>query len=115
MHYSARLDEFAESGGKIPPVKAEESGWVLVRVVTEFPDHFRAATSAPWYIEFDGGPRITSEAVSFFQRWLADYEQRLRRLPPEHLEPHVPYVRAARNFWQERADRVTVTSRRPGR
>ena len=103
VHYSARLDEFAAAGGEIPELIAEESGWVLVRVVTEYPDHFRAAISAPWYIEFEGRPRVTVTAVDFFRRWLADYEQRLKQLPSRELARHVPYVRAARAFWTERA------------
>ena len=102
VHYSARLDEFAAAGGVIPKLVAEESGWVLVRVVTEFPDHFRAAISAPWYIEFDGRPRVTPEAVAFFQSWLRDYERRLAAQSPEQIARHAPYIRAARAFWADR-------------
>ncbi len=102
VHYSARLDEFAAAGGVIPKLVAEESGWVLVRVVTEFPDHFRAAISAPWYLEFDGRPRVTPEAVAFFQTWLRDYEQRLAGRSPEEIARHAPYIRAARAFWADR-------------
>ena len=58
VHYSARLDEFAKAGGMLPPVNAKESGWVTIRVVTLYEDHFRAAMSAPWYIEFEGQPRV---------------------------------------------------------
>lgn len=107
VHYSARLDEFAKAGGMLPPVNAEESGWVTIRVVTLYEDHFRAAMSAPWYIEFEGQPRITNKSVEFFRQWLTDYEQRLRRLPPAELQRHVPFVRAARNFWTRRAAQVT--------
>jgi hypothetical protein len=103
VHYSARLDEFAKAGGVIPPIHARESGWVTIRVVTLFEDHFRAAMTAPWYIEFSGQPRVTKAAVAFFQSWLTDYEQQLKRLPAQELRRHVPYVRAAREFWEERA------------
>jgi hypothetical protein len=103
VHYSARLDEFAKAGGVMPPLQIKESGWVTMRVVTLYEDHFRAAMSAPWYIEFDGQPRVTAEAVSFFRRWLDEYEQRLKRLPPQELARHVPFVRAARAFWAKRA------------
>ncbi len=108
VHYSARLDEFAAAGGEIPAILAEESGWVLVRIVTEFPDHFRAAISAPWYIEFEGRPRISRSAVDFFRSWLTDYEDRLKQLPPNELTRHVPYVRAARAFWAQRASETTA-------
>ena len=110
VHYSARLDEFARSGGTIPPLRITESGWVLVRIVTLYEDHFRAAISAPWYIEVDQRRRISADSVAFFRRWLADYEQRLMRLPKEQLRRHVPYVRAAREFWAERAEAATTAS-----
>ncbi len=99
VHYSARLDEFALAGGNIPILTIDESGWVLVRVVTLFDDHFRAATSAPWYIEFDGRRRVARAAVEYFQTWQADYEQRLRQLSPAEIQRHAPFVQAARQFW----------------
>jgi len=106
VHYSARLDEYAKARGIIPPIMAKESGWVTMRVVTLYEDHFRAAMSAPWYIEFDGKPRVTEKAIDFFGRWLGDYEERLKRLPPQELQRHVPYVRAARRFWAGKAEQV---------
>ncbi|GAA5511196.1 hypothetical protein [Novipirellula caenicola] len=104
VFYSARLDEFAKAGGVIPALEVEESGWVMIRVVTLYEDHYRAAVSAPWYIEFDGQPRVTSQSVEFFRDWLGQYEARLKKLPPKELAPHVPYIRAARAFWTARAE-----------
>jgi hypothetical protein len=103
VHYSARLDEFAKAGGVIPPIHAKESGWAIIRVVTLYEDHFRAAISAPWYIEFPTGPRISKDGVQFFREWLSEYEARLKELPMDELRRHVPYVRAAREFWEARA------------
>ena len=108
VHYSARLDEFAKAGGMLPPINANESGWVTIRVVTLYEDHFRAAMSAPWYIEFEGRPRITRGSVDFFRKWLGDYEERLKRLPPQELQRYVPYVRAARKFWSQKAENATA-------
>jgi len=102
VHYQARLDEFARAGGKIPPLRIEESSWVMIYVVTGYSEHFRAAISAPWYIDFEGRPRVTPAAVAFFQQWLGEYEQRLMKLPTEQLGRHVPFVRSARKFWAER-------------
>lgn len=107
VHYSARLDEFAAAGGVLPPVNAKESGWVTIRVVTLYEDHFRAAMSAPWYIEFEGQPRVTHKSVEFFRQWLSDYEDRLKQLPAAELQSHVPFVRAARKFWTRKAEQVT--------
>ncbi|MDA8697626.1 hypothetical protein N9M41_04040 [Rhodopirellula sp.] len=102
VHYSARLDEFAKAGGVIPSLEVEESGWVTMRVATLHEDHFRAALSAPWYIEFDSKPRITTDGVKFFQTWQAEYEARLAKLPSTDIQRHAPYVIASRQFWSER-------------
>jgi hypothetical protein len=102
VRYSARLDEFAKAGGQIPPLEIKESGWVIVRVVTGYEDHLRAAFSAPWYIVFDDQPRVTAESVTFFTDWLKEYEQRLLKLPADQLRRHIPHVKRARKFWSEK-------------
>ncbi len=108
VHYSARLDEFAKAGGVIPPLLVKQSGWVMIRVVTLYEDHFRAAISAPWYIDFDNRRRVTDAGVAFFQQWLAEYEQRLKQLPANQLEVHIPFVRHARTYWKERAQQAVM-------
>ncbi len=102
VHYSARLDEFALAGGRIPELTVNESGWVIVRVVTQYQPHFRAAMSAPWYIEFEGKRRVTREAVAYFQEWQAEYEKRLTKLPADEIARHAPCIRTSRSFWQQR-------------
>ena len=103
VFYSARLDEFAKAGGIMPPMEVDESSWVIMRVITLHEDHYRAAVSAPWYIDFDGRPRVGRKGVEFFQAWLAAYEERLKKLPPAELKRHVPFVKSARAFWAEQA------------
>ncbi len=106
VHYTARLDEFAKAGGRIPPLPVKESSWVMIRVVTLHEDHLRAALSAPWYIDFGGHRRVTAQGVAFFQEWLREYEERLTRLSPDELRRHAPFIRQARSFWKERADQA---------
>jgi hypothetical protein len=102
IFYSARLDEFAKTGGMIPPMKIDKSGWVLVRVITQHEDHFRAAISAPWFIDFDNQPRISRKAVEYFGAWLNDCENELKKLPAEQLATFIEPVQAARQFWRQR-------------
>lgn len=45
VHHKARLDEFAKAGGVIPSLVVRESGWVVIRVITLFDDHYRMATA----------------------------------------------------------------------
>ncbi len=104
VFYSARLDEFAKAGGIMPLMEVDESSWVMMRVVTLHEDHYRAAVSAPWYIDFDGRPRVGKKSVEFFQAWLSEYEERLKKLPPAELQRHVPFVKSARAFWAAKAE-----------
>ncbi len=106
--YSARLDEFAAAGGVIPLLKVKSSGWALVRVVTQFADHYRMAMTAPWYFDVDQTPRVSGEAVSFFERWLEDCESQLKQLPSDEISKHSPQVLQARRFWKERRDQVNA-------
>jgi hypothetical protein len=102
VFYSAPLHDFAKTRGVIPGLKIDKSGWVLVRVVTEHEEHFRAAISAPWFIEFDGQPRISRKSVEFFGGWLNDCESELKKLPADQLAPLIEPVRTARQFWRQR-------------
>jgi len=106
--YNARLDEFARAGGVFPLVEVDQSSWVIVRVVTRHEDHYRMATSAPWFVDFDDLPRISRKAVEFFREWLVDAETELKILPTEALSRYVPLVGAARRYWAQRADDATV-------
>ncbi|WP_246112880.1 CehA/McbA family metallohydrolase domain-containing protein [Allorhodopirellula solitaria] len=108
VHYSAKLDEYAKAGGKIPPLHVDRSGWALIRVVTLYENHFRAATTAPWYFEVDGERRITRSSIEFFQNWLAEYETYLRSQPDADLNAYAPFIRSARDFWQSRLQAVNA-------
>jgi hypothetical protein len=66
------------------------------------------ATSAPWFFEFDGKPRISRTSVNFFGQWLKDCEAELKKLPPDELAKHVAGVTRARKFWGERLMSATV-------
>lgn len=102
VHYSAKLDEYAKSGGRIPPLSVDKSGWALIRVVTLYNGHFRAASTAPWYFEVDGEDRISTGAVQFFQKWLSEYEDHLKSNASAALPKYAPFIRAARAFWESR-------------
>lgn len=108
VHHTARLDEFANAGGRISPINVRQPGWALIRVVTLHEDHFRAAISAPWYFEVGGQRRISKRSVEFFQRWLADYEAELKAAADADLAAYAPYIRAARQFWQNQLEQANA-------
>ena len=64
-----RLDKWKEMGGKLPPVKFTESGWFLVRAVTEQSKTYRYAMTAPYYVEIGEERRISRASAQFFVDW----------------------------------------------
>ncbi len=100
--YQARLEDHAKRG-KFPPLRIEESGWLVLRVVTEHENSYRMATTAPYYFEFDRQRRISKSAVEFFQEWLKDS----RSLIEKDASLGTGYQSALSNadhFWKARAE-----------
>jgi len=75
-----RLDQFAASGGKLPPLEFDHSGWFLVRAVTNNVKNYQFAASGPYYVERAGWPRVSRASVKFFLNWIDAAEARIRRL-----------------------------------
>ncbi|HEY5314669.1 MAG TPA: hypothetical protein VIK18_19200 [Pirellulales bacterium] len=63
--HSIRLADWAKTG-HFPAVRFKEPGWLLVRIVTDVPQTYRAAFSAPWYVEGPDGPRVSRKSVTYF-------------------------------------------------
>ncbi len=106
--YQARLDEYAKRGGKIPVQSIKESGWMVVRVITERDHTYRIATTAPYYLEVGDQPRISRSAVEFFQTWLERSATQIAALDEPARSAAAPYVEAARKFWQQRLATASV-------
>ncbi len=106
--YQARLDEYAKAGGKIPPQLIKESGWLVIRVVTERDFTYRIATTAPFYFEVNGQPRISREAFQFFQAWLSRTEQSIASESEQARNAAQPFLVAAKKFWSSRLEQANV-------
>ena len=98
--YEARLDEYAKAGGKIPRLSVEESGWLVVRVVTERDFTYRIASTAPYYCEIAEEPRVSKSAVEFFQKWLKKAAEQIEA--SDQSQASKVYLDAARVFWDEK-------------
>jgi len=101
--YSAKLEDHFKKG-EFPELSIDRSGWLVVRVVTAHEDGYRLATTAPYYFEFDGQPRISKRAVAFFQEWLTRSEQAIAN-DPQRAADMAPMIEDARRFWADRMDR----------
>ena len=101
--HQVRLDKYAESGGRLPAVDFQKSGWLLVRAVCNTPETFRFASSGPVYVQIGDEPRISNEDAQFFLDWVVERAKRVK-LTGAQRENVIQYHRGARNFWQRRMD-----------
>lgn len=97
-----RLDAWAKAAGKLPPVKFDSSGWVLVRAVTNNPKTYRFASTGPYYVQIGQQPRISKEAAQFFLDWVGERARRITLENPEEREAVLEHHRRARDFWQQK-------------
>lgn len=106
--HEVRLDKWAEANGVLPPVKFTESGWMLVRAVTNNGQTYRYAASGPFYVEVGDTPRISKKAAQFFYDWTVE---RARQLKFDDLAQRAEVIdlhRAARDFWQDKLDKANA-------
>ncbi len=76
-----RLADFKDKKGRLPPVTFDESGWFLVRTVTNNESRFELASTGPYYVERAGRPRISKQSVQFFLDWIDAASDHIRKLP----------------------------------
>ncbi len=106
--HQVRLEDWAAAGGQLPSVLFRESGWLLIRAVTDDSDTFQAASTGPFYVEFDGQPRISRQAAQFFLDWIHQRARQIRDEQPQRWAQVLPLYREARDVWQQRVTEATV-------
>jgi hypothetical protein len=92
-----RVEEFAKSG-QLPPIRFENSGWCLARVVTDSADTYRFGLSGPFFVEMGGEKRISRRSAEFFVSWA---EERLAQAPAADKKMHEDAVA----YWKALAER----------
>jgi hypothetical protein len=75
--HEVRLAAWKETGGKLPLLRFNQSGWFLIRAVTEEATTYRYATTAPYYVEIGDEPRISRESAQFFVDWCHERTRQL--------------------------------------
>lgn len=95
-----RLSDWANQGGKLPPVSFDASGWFAIRTVTNNTDKYQFALTAPYYVHAPGGPRISRKSVQFFVDWIEELSQHRETLSDISGED----LALARDFWQSRLE-----------
>jgi len=98
LEAEVRLSEWAKTGGRLPPVHFKESGWFLIRAITNHPKKYQFASSGPYYVEKEGEPRICRRSTQFFLDWIDERAQQKGRTDDT----------TARRFWQDLHDRANA-------
>lgn len=115
LHKSLRIEEWAKEG-RLPEVVFEESGWFLIRAVTDVEKTYRFASSAPYYVSIGAEPqRISRASVQFFIGWLAERRAMLERGDKTGGKPSGKQSGAdaaifddAERFWNERLSKANA-------
>lgn len=103
VYTDVRLSEWSEKKGRLPPIEFEDSGWFLVRAVTNNPKTYQFASSGPYYVEKGGRPRVSRRSVQFFLDWIDAAEARLRdqaELSPKAREALLAQQAKARVYFE---------------
>jgi hypothetical protein len=100
--HEVRLDQFAKEGGRLPPVKFDNSGWFLIRAVTKNPKTFRFASTGPYYVEIGYERRVSKQAAQFFVDWVAERAARIKLDNAEQKDEVLEHHRQARDFWRQK-------------
>lgn len=106
--HEVRLDQLAKDHGRMPEVTFDQSGWMLIRAVTEHPRTYRFASTGPYYVEIGGQPRVSRGAAQFFLDWVHQRARQIDLASPDQREEVIKYHRAARDFWQQIVSRANV-------
>jgi len=96
-----RLDEWAQNDGKLPLLTFKESGWFLVRAVTDLTETYRFGTTAPYYVEIGQLPRISKRSAQFFLDWVNERTSKLKLTDAKQREIVLKYHRQAQAYWEE--------------
>ena len=104
---SVRFDEYADSG-RLPKLTFDESGWFVVRAVTELGQTYRFAMTGPYYVQIGRQPRISRKSAQFFLDWVYERARQIKLADPEQQRAVIDYHRAARDFWQRRVEEANA-------
>lgn len=108
VEHEIRLSDVARNNGKLPEVEFQESGWVIVRAVTNESKTFRFASTGPFYVEIGQQPRISRKAVRFFQEWVDERAKMIKLDNEQHQAEVMHHIERAMDFWDRRQRNATA-------
>jgi hypothetical protein len=100
IKHSVRLDEFVHNKGRLPKLSFNQSGWFLVRAVSDLSDSYRVALTAPYYVEIGYDRRVSKQAAQFFLDWTLERAGQIKLADPRQQSEVMAYHRKAQDYWQ---------------
>ena len=108
VYQSIRVSDLEESGGEIPPIEFEESGWFLLRAVTDEPALYQFAMTAPYFVRMGDSRRVSRSAAQFFLDWTFERACQIQLDDPSQQESVMAYHRRARDVFARLVETATV-------
>lgn len=106
--HEVRLADWVKNQGQLPTVTFDQSGWLTIRAVTNLPQTFRFAMSAPYFVQIGEQPRISRASAQFFIDWIEQRTAKLTLADAGQKAEVLRYQRAAREFFEKIRDRANV-------
>ena len=106
--HEVRLDQWAKAGGKLPAVKFDQSGWMLVRAMASNGNTYRFATTGPYYVEVGYNRRVSKQASQFFLDWVIDRARHIKLEDESQRKEVLEFHRQARDFWKQKVDQANA-------
>jgi hypothetical protein len=89
--------------GSLGTVNFKNSGWFLVRALTDDPKTFRFASTGPYYVEIGAAKnRISKASAQFFLDWVRERAARIKLTDAEQQKEVLEHHRVAEKFWQDK-------------
>jgi hypothetical protein len=94
------FDEYRQ-GARLPKVRFDQSGWFLVRAVTNASKTYRFAMTGPYYVQFGPQPRISKRSAQFFLDWALERQRQIEDIEdPTQRAEVLKFHQKAREFWE---------------
>ena len=98
---SVRIEDLVRTS-RFNPLQFDESGWFLVRAVTDKEDTYRFASSGAWYVEFADKPkRISKRSARFFLDWVEERAGQIQLEDAGERRAVLEVHDRAKKFWQQ--------------
>ena len=107
IEHSISFEDYSKSG-RLPKLRFQQSGWFLVRAVTDLPKTYRFAMTGPYYVEIGDRQRISKQAAQFFLDWVYERARQIKLPNAKQHREVLGHHRQARDFWQDRVERATA-------